>query len=532
MKRQHFLSLLIALTITTAMNAGDSYTVEKWQVLDLHFSVKKMPASPMDITFGAMIRHENGQILDVPGFYNDDRNWVIRFCPPEEGTWTYTTYASLKELTEKQGLIIVSASTKDNEHGPIVISAHDKTKLAYQDGSPYFLMAFELDWLFALDAENPNDIPRTREMVSHLTENAFNQVVMNVYAYDASWGDRASIAPEYNFAEPDVYPFLGSNQTPDHSHLNIDYFKRLDRVIAHLDSKEIIAHLMIYVWNKKVNWPDPGSKEDNMYFDYVVKRYQAFPNLVWDISKEALAYGRDDMGYITERIERLRRLDGHGRLVTVHDYGYCAAYPEKVDIISVQDWKANIYDATARIVKRHENMPVFNIEHGGYEKTMHSIFDGAYTDPLACLKRNYHIIFAGAYSTYYWQNSSWYEVVYKPFNLEKEKQPHFSYYKSMAQLFTDYDFNTLSPFHTSFHPYCLTDHKTRYLFYLMDGMISITGAMKELEGKEGIIKWFDPIKGTYFEPVSNHVKMGPWLGLRKPDEIASSFCIAILEIAE
>ncbi len=117
-----------------------------------------------------------------------------------------------------------------------------------------------------------------------------------------------------------------------------------------------------------MNWPEPGSKEDNMYFDYVVKRYQAYPNLVWDISKEALAYGRDDLGYITERIDRLRKLDGHGRLVTVHDYGYCAKHPDKVDIISIQDWKANIYDATSRVVKRHPDKPVFNIEHGGYRK--------------------------------------------------------------------------------------------------------------------------------------------------------------------
>lgn len=57
-------------------------------------------------------------------------------------------------------------------------------------------------------------------------------------------------------------------------------------------------------------------------FDYLVKRYQAFPNLIWDISKEALAYGMDDMDYIVERIDRLRKLDGHKRLVTVHDYNF------------------------------------------------------------------------------------------------------------------------------------------------------------------------------------------------------------------
>jgi len=40
------------------------------------------------------------------------------------------------------------------------------------------------------------------------------------------------------------------------------------------------------------------SAEDNRYFDYVIKRYQAFPNIIWDVSKEALDYGRCDIPYI------------------------------------------------------------------------------------------------------------------------------------------------------------------------------------------------------------------------------------------
>ncbi len=242
---------IVALSMNLSIQAVDRKSAEKWQVIDLQFTSKKTPAEPFQVKFGAVIRHENGQAMDIPGFYNDKQTWVIRFCPPEEGTWSFTTYASLSELSGQSGTITVLPKTKKDEHGPIVIWDKDKTKLVYQDGTPYFLMAFELDWLFALDAENPDDIPRTREIVSHLSANSFNHVVMNVYAYDAMWGDRESIAPEHNFAEPDVFPFGGNNRSPDHSNLNIDFFKHLDRVIAHLDQEEIVAHLMIYVWNEK-----------------------------------------------------------------------------------------------------------------------------------------------------------------------------------------------------------------------------------------------------------------------------------------
>ena len=75
----------------------------------------------------------------------------------------------------------------------------------------------------------------------------------------------------------------------------MNFFKHLDRTVEALNERNIISHLMIYVWNKNVRWPAAGSEADNLYFDYVVKRYQAFSNIVWDISKEAILYGNVDV---------------------------------------------------------------------------------------------------------------------------------------------------------------------------------------------------------------------------------------------
>lgn len=530
MKKTVFTILILAFLLSVKTLAAETYSCAKWQVLDITIKSKKQVNQPLEAVFGAYFIHSSGTSMQVPGFYNDQNTWILRFCPELEGSWTYTTYSSLSQLAGNEGSIEVSPSTKSDEHGPLTISAKDKSKFVYADGSPYFLMAFELDWLFALDHDNPDDIPKTRQMVSQLVDNGFNQVVMNVYAYDASWGDRESIQPEYNFAEPEVYPFGGSNEEPDFSTLNIDFFKHLDRVIGHLDEQEIIAHLMIYVWNKKVSWPEPGSSEDNMYFDYVVKRYQAYPNLVWDISKEALAYGRDDLGYITERIERLRKLDAYDRLLSVHDYGYCRTYPGKVDFISVQAWSFDIHNNTREIIERHPGMPVFNIEHGGYEKSMHSIFDGSYTDAITCLDRNYQIIFAGAYSTYYWQNSSWYEVVYEPGKLSQENQPRFEYYKHLTGLFQDYNFNKLQHFKSSVATYILSDGDSLFMFYCPREMIAISGSLPELKEKKYGIKWFNPLSGEYIDAGKLEMGSNTWLGMKKPDALKNQLAIAILEL--
>ncbi len=522
-------NLFFIVLLTGMMNfLNAQYSCEKWSVLDISITSGKTSAKPLDVEFGAVFSQENGKRLNIPAFYNGDNTWVLRFSPSETGEWTFRTWSSERSLAGKTGTVSVLPSGKEDEHGPLVISKKNPQKFEYADGTPVYLMTFEIDWLFALDHDNPADIPKTRQIVSHIKENGFNQVVMNVYAYDAGWGERESIRPEHNFAKPDVFPFGGSNETPDYTTLNIDFFRHLDRVIAHLDDQEILAHLMIYVWNKKVNWPEPGSKADNMYFDYVVKRYQAFPNLIWDISKEALAYGRDDMGYISQRIDRLRKLDAYGRLLSVHDYAYCNAFPEKVDFISIQNWSPNIYDIMRDVKEKHSGKPILNIEHGGYEKTMHSIFDGAFTDAVACLDRNYQCAFAGTYSTYYWQNASWYELVYNPFELPAQNQPRFEYFRYMTELFTRYPFEELEPYQGDFTSFILTNSDDVYMVYLTPDMISISGNIIELKGSTVDITWFDPLTGTYF-PGGERNFGGTWMGIRRPGELSGPIGIAILK---
>ena len=517
------------LALISAFVSASLLAVEQWEVVDIDFEIDRVVKAPFEVEFGAVFRHEGGDARTIPGFYNGDSKWTLRFCPPEAGKWTYRTFSLTGALAGREGSLSVTPNTRDWQRGPIAISESNPQRFVYADGSPYFCMAFELDWLFALDAENPNDIPRTRKIVAEVADHGFNQIVMNVFAYDANWGERDKIEPEHDFAEPTVFPFGGDNTDPDYSTLDIAFFQRLDRVMAHLNEKQIASHLMIYVWNKKVNWPEPDSVEDNRYFDYVVKRYQAYPNLIWDISKEALAYGRDDMGYITRRIERLRKLDGHGRLLTVHDYNYCNQFPDKVDFISIQEWQPYLYYRMVEVRKAHPGEPIFNIEHGAYEKTTYSIFDGAYNDPVTTLDRSYQCVFAATYQTYYWQNASWYNVIWDPFSLPQAQQPHFRYYKYMTELFAKYPLHDLRAVQNAFSPPILTDGDGTYLFYLSEDRIGILGDLPGSRGKTYSIEWFDPMTGKMHDGGSRDFGTGVWLGINRHEDISGPLAIAILK---
>ena len=339
--------LIIAYIGCCFYTLADSYQIEQWEIVDIHHQSKATIANPFIENINAEFTHQSGFKRTVPLVYDGEQQWLLRFSARRTGKWQYKIISDIAGLNNQTGQVTVVKNQDSSNHGAMVIHPEKPQSFSYEDKAPYYLLAYELDWLFALDYENNNALPKSEHLLSLIKENGFNHIVMNVYAHDVSWKKDPKLAkhPEHEYGgRQDIFPFLGTNEKPDFSALNVEFFQKFDRTVQMLHDKRIVAHLMIYVWNKMVSWPDMNTEADNMYFDYVVKRYSAFPNVVWDISKEALFYGRADEAYIKNRIERLRKINYFDRLVTVHDYKYCSKYPEQVDFISSQNWGHNIYN--------------------------------------------------------------------------------------------------------------------------------------------------------------------------------------------
>lgn len=512
---------------SVSYQSGGVVTSHQWDVLDIRFGVAQLPTDPMSVEFSATFQSDAGDSLTVAGFYNDDHEFLIRFTPPSPGGWKYVTHSSLDALAGKVGALSVKPARK-GRLGGIGIHPAAGTRFAYESGQPYYPIAFESDWLFALDAENPSDIPVTRGFVDTLAANGFNQVVMNVFAYDVNWEKDDRLAAKHDYGSPRVFPFGGNNSEPDYSRLNIEYFRRLDRVIDYLDQKGIAAHLMIYVWNKRVSWPEADSEADNRYFDYVVRRYQAFPNLVWDISKEALGYGHTDVHYISQRIDRLRGLDVFQRLVTVHDYSYCRRFTEKVDFVSVQLWLSELYSVMRNVRREMPDKPILNIEHGGYERSPYVVFNGNYTSPEVCLERAYQCVFAGTYPTHYWQGAAWNVIIPDVNEMAVEDRPRLEYYAHMRAFVDRFQVDRLiAGDKKSNAGFCLHDGERQFLYYVPKECDYIGLRLKEFRGKQMTITWFDPRSGEFSEPERQTIPQ--WPALKTP---GGGFHIALIAVSD
>ncbi|MGJ8692300.1 MAG: DUF4038 domain-containing protein [Thalassotalea sp.] len=521
-----FLALLICLPMLAHANIqkhqyhAGQISAQQWQVTDVIFNTDNEIKDPFEQNIYAVFKGENAKKISL--FYNGGTQWILRYSSATTGVFNYTIESEIKSLNHLNGSFKVTKNIKKNRHGAVVLSETDKQHFYYQDGSHYTNMAFELDWLFAIDYGN-KDLKKTNHLLDLVEKNGFNQVVTTVYSHDVSWDKDPLLKdyPEYEYGgRQDIFPFLGSNEKPDFSSLNIDFFQHYDRIMSSLHEREIVNHLMIYVWNKMVNWPELGSAQDNRYFDYIIKRYQAFPNIIWDVSKEALHYKNTTKDYISERIRRIRQQDNYKRLVTVHDFGFCSKHPDEVDFISTQDWKHTIYSTMLDVKKRFPNKPVVNIEHGGYESSPIRVFPGAYEEPEVTMRRNYMCLFAGVYQTYYWQGTSWNVVIHNPFESnENFAKPKFKYYSVMSKLLDEYDFTDFEPLpQRNGSGYNLTNKKTgTVLMYVPKENYSI--ALGYLaKGKEKYrLKWLNTLTGEINTEHEPEVHKGwfnnsPWRG--------------------
>jgi hypothetical protein len=112
-----------------------------------------------------------------------------------------------------------------------------------------------------------------------------------------------------------------------------DFWQHYDRVMTALSDRGIQAHMLMKVYNKQVKWPARGSEEEKLFFRWLVARYAAYPNVIWDFSKEA--HNEKDLPYKQGVLKYIRKLDPYHHLMTVHDDDQVndrGAYDELTDL--------------------------------------------------------------------------------------------------------------------------------------------------------------------------------------------------------
>lgn len=471
-------------------------------------------ADPFRIVLSATFIHESGaRIENVPGFYDGDDRYVIRFSPDRPGKWTARTCSEEAALDGRELPALQCTQTERMLSGMPRIDSDNSRRFVLDDGTPYIPLGFVCDWLFAYHQRHPEDCAR---QLDRLAARGFNTIEINVYAHTgfASSTDGRGIGEypacdEHVYAPPDLYVFGGSNEKPDHRVLNVEFFRKFDRLMELLEERRMVAHVMFQAQNKRVNWPVRRSMEDDRYWTYVTARYQGFRNLIWDIGKECghLRTEFGDHSYTIDRIALVRCADAHGHLVTAHDTdwksdGGVTVADRHCDHVSDQPHlgDADAYHREALAKQRLLDVPYVVVEYGYEEgvERLKTYMGGTCADWQTILVWTWSIYASGAYAYYYYNNTAWDLIKFDP------EPPGWSRYTFLRDFLASIPYNEMAPADEfTNRGFCLAKPGAAYFVFLPEGgdvelnLVDLRGADYVTDSSiEGVqVTWLDICTG-------------------------------------
>ena len=264
-------------------------TAQTWRMVELTYKSKKEYADPFADVSLDLLLCGNGRLYTVPGFWDGDQTWKVRFVCPSAGEWQFKTVCSdpdNKALHEKTGVVTCTQYDGDLEiyrHG-FVTTRYGEKYLTYDDGTPFFYLG-DTHWQLAQETNEiinaicdkrveqgftvyesqPNDCPFN----SIVTKNVDETCMKDLHAFDQKF---AIIA--------------------DHglTHANSQFFWPLSGMTKLIENHGgwTEPKLEGRVGKKKATMPDL-SDEAKAYLEklsrYWVARFNAFPT-IWTLGQE------------------------------------------------------------------------------------------------------------------------------------------------------------------------------------------------------------------------------------------------------
>lgn len=289
------------LLITSITLSAQS--IERWGCFELSLSASTK-GNPFDVQLKATFTN-GGEKIEVSGFYDGSDTYRIRFMPPSEGTWSYTTSSKVAALNRKKGSFECISAGEGN-HGPV---RAEGLGFKYADGTPYYPVGTtSYDWMH-VPGEKPS------QTIASLKESGFNKLRCLFFLHN--------LPIEY----PDIAPFeKNSDGSWDYSRFNPSYFQYVEDRILALQSIGVEADLILFHPYDGGRWGfDRMPLEVNLrYLSYITARLSAFRNVWWSLANEfdgLRAIPLEDWGKFAQRVYES---DPYRHLLSIH--GYTATY--------------------------------------------------------------------------------------------------------------------------------------------------------------------------------------------------------------
>jgi hypothetical protein len=267
MRFSTFLLACAMLLLVPKLRAADS--AEQWGVFEVALKGPTNGNPFVDRNFTAKFS-QGYDSIEVPGFYDGNGVYRVRFMPGKQGAWSYQTVSDTPELNGKTGEFTVTPPSAANR-GPVHVT--NTFHFAYADGKPYKQLGTTVyAWV-----HQPEDLQE--QTLKTLAAAPFNKLRLCVFPKRYNW----------NTNEPLLYPFEGVPMTNwDFAHFNLKFFQHLEKRILDLQKLGIEADVILFHPYDEGHWgfDRMPADADDRYLRYVVARLAAFRNVWWSLANE------------------------------------------------------------------------------------------------------------------------------------------------------------------------------------------------------------------------------------------------------
>lgn len=352
------------------------------------------------VTFTGFSGKAAGKKIAVKGFWDGDSTYRVRFAPTAMGEWLWSSSSLNVGLNNKSGSFTCEGILPEQHvswHGHVRESQAFPYTFAHDDGTPFFLLG-DTQWSFGNSA-----IAWPEEFQAYINARAaqgFNYVHGVVY----------QTFPTGRSLNEGGEAFLNN----DVNQLDPGFWRALDRRIAYMNEKGIVAGMML-AWANDAWSNFSTTAQVERYVQYLVNRYAVY-NVFWitagEYEEKSPPGGHAYIG------ELLFARDPYRHPITTHTVKTSA------DDFGNAAWHTTIYQQTDDIAlvsqDRKYNKPVINSEFG-YEGDQSS--DDVRRDA-------WEIVMRGGFLVYGDTTTFHYNAVLSPSNLYSEGASYMTVLKN------------------------------------------------------------------------------------------------------
>jgi hypothetical protein len=301
MKPAVFVFLSFFLLFSGCSQNKEIQQVEQWGVFEIELSGPSSGNPYMEVELSAVFTNGNEKV-HVPGFYDGNGIYRIRFSPAVQGKWNFQTTSNVAGLSKQNGNFKCVVPSRNN-HGPV--KTINTFYLQYADGSPFYSVGTTAyQWTSVKQSIQ-------EKTLQTLAISPFNKIRMCVFPKSYIYG---------NETEPWTYPFFRKGETNDFTQPNFEFFQNFDKRVSQLCEMGIQADVILFHPYDKWGYCKLGNEMNVKFVRYMIARLSAYRNVWWSLANEW------DVPEIKKTIDwegigtLLQREDPHQRMRGIHNW--------------------------------------------------------------------------------------------------------------------------------------------------------------------------------------------------------------------